>query len=96
MSVSNSHSVEVGQVFTPIKWAEWLIERWGIFDAWIDGASVCDPTAGQGAFALALFRLARSRGVPVSPELLSRLTLIEMHASHLHCVPAQSASGIRD
>lgn len=83
MSVNNLHSVEVGQVFTPIKWAEWLIERWGIFDAWIDGASICDPTAGQGAFALALFRLARSRGVRVSPELLSRLTLIEVRASHL-------------
>lgn len=83
MSVNNSHSVEVGQVFTPIKWAKWLIERWGIFDAWIDGASICDPTAGQGAFALALFRLARSRGVRVSPELLSRLTLIEVKASHL-------------
>ncbi len=76
-------SVEVGQVFTPIKWAEWLIERWGIFDAWIDGASVCDPTAGQGAFALALFRLAKLRGVRMSPELLSRLTLIEVRASHL-------------
>ena len=84
MYISNSDSVDVGQIFTPIKWAEWLIERWGIFDAWIDGASICDPTAGQGAFALALFRLARSRGVPVSLELLSRLTLIEMHASHLH------------
>ena len=83
MSISNSHSVEVGQIFTPIKWAEWLIERWGIFDAWIDGASICDPTAGQGAFALALFRLARLRGVRVSPELLSRLTLIEVRASHL-------------
>ena len=83
MYVSGFQSVEVGQVFTPIKWAEWLIERWGIFDAWIDGASVCDPTAGQGAFALALFRLARSRGIRVSPELLSRLTLIEVCASHL-------------
>ena len=83
MSVNNSHSVEIGQIFTPIKWAEWLIERWGIFDAWIEGASICDPTAGQGAFALALFRLARSRGIRIAPELLSRLTLIEVRASHL-------------
>ena len=83
MYVSNLHGVEVGQVFTPIRWAEWLIDRWGIFDAWIDGASICDPTAGQGAFALALFRLAKLRGVRVSPELLSRLTLIEVHVSHL-------------
>ena len=83
MYICNSHGVEVGQIFTPMKWAEWLIERWDIFDAWIDGASICDPTAGQGAFALALFRLAKLRGVRVSPELLSRLTLIEVHASHL-------------
>ena len=40
MYVSNLHGVEVGQVFTPIRWAEWLIERWDIFDAWIDGASI--------------------------------------------------------
>ena len=83
MHISDFQSVGVGQVFTPIKWAEWLIERWGIFDAWIAGASICDPTAGQGAFAIALFRLARSRGVRMSPELLSRLTLIEVRASHL-------------
>ena len=82
-NISHSHAVEVGQVFTPLRWAEWLINRWGIFDAWIDGASVCDPTAGQGAFALALFRLARSRGVRVSSDLLSRLTLIEVRSSHL-------------
>lgn len=83
MYISYFQSVAVGQIFTPIKWAEWLIERWGIFDAWIDGASICDPTAGQGAFALALFRLARANGVRVSSELLSRLTLIEVRASHL-------------
>ena len=83
MFVCNLHGIEVGQIFTPIKWAEWLIERWGLFDAWIEGASICDPTAGQGAFALALFRLARARGVRVSPDLLSRLSLIEVHASHL-------------
>ncbi len=83
-NISHSRDVEVGQVFTSLRWAEWLITRWGIFDAWIDGASVCDPTAGQGAFALALFRLARSRGIRVSPELLSRLTLIEIRPSHLH------------
>ena len=82
-NISHSHAVEVGQVFTPLAWAKWLINRWGIFDAWIDGASVCDPTAGQGAFALALFHLARARGVRLASNLLSRLTLIEVHPSHL-------------
>ncbi len=85
-----SHDVEVGQVFTPLTWAEWLIIRWGIFDAWVNGASICDPTAGQGIFALALFRLARSREIWISPELLSRLTLIEIHPSHLYAFKFQA------
>lgn len=83
-NISHSHETEVGQVFTPPRWAEWLIARWGIFDAWVDGASVCDPTAGQGAFALVLFRVAKSRKIQISTELLSRLTLIEVSPFHLH------------
>lgn len=73
----------IGEVFTPLKWAKWLINKWDIFDAWIDGAHICDPTAGKGAFALALLDIARRRGVSITPERLSRLTLIEMNASHL-------------
>jgi hypothetical protein len=85
MAINTLHSedVKVGQVFTPLIWAEWLLTRWGIFDAWIDGASICDPTAGEGVFALALFRLAQSQDVPITSDLLSRLTLIEVNPLHL-------------
>ena len=76
-------STGIGEVFTPLEWAKWLINKWGIFDAWIDGAYICDPTAGKGAFVLALLDIARRRGVPITSERLSRLTLIEMNASHL-------------
>ena len=74
---------QIGQVFTPSKWAKWLINRWGIFDAWIGGAHICDPTAGQGAFPLAMLHIARLKGVPITAERLSRLTLIEIVPSHL-------------
>ncbi|MDE0427376.1 MAG: hypothetical protein OXN25_21180 [Candidatus Poribacteria bacterium] len=74
---------QIGQVFTPLKWAERLIDRWKVFDAWLDGASVCDPTAGQGVFALAMLHIARRKGVPITRERLSRLTLIEIVPLHL-------------
>ena len=74
---------QIGQVFTPLKWAVWLINRWKIFDAWLDGASVCDPTAGQGVFALAMLHIARRNGISITRERLSRLTLIEIVPSHL-------------
>lgn len=73
----------IGEVFTPLRWAKWLIKRWDVFDAWMDGAHICDPTAGKGAFILALLDIARRRGAPITPERLSRLTLIEMNVSHL-------------
>ena len=76
-------STGIGEVFTPLKWAKWLINRWDIFDAWIDGAHICDPTAGKGAFVLALLDIAQRRDVPITLERLSRLTLIEINASHL-------------
>ena len=76
-------STGIGEVFTPLKWAKWLINRWTVFDAWIDGAHICDPTAGRGAFALALLHIARHKGIPITSERLSRLTLIEMNAAHL-------------
>ena len=74
---------QIGQVFTPLKWSEWLINRWNIFDAWLNGAHICDPTAGQGAFPLAMLHIAKRKGVPITPERLSRLTLIEIVPSHL-------------
>ena len=85
MNTKASHLIEakIGQVFTSLKWAEWLINRWDIFDAWLDGAHVCDPTAGQGIFAFAMLRIARRKGIPITRKRLSRLTLIEMIPSHL-------------
>lgn len=75
--------VEIGQVFTPLPWAEWLIEKWGVFDSWCDGASICEPTAGRGAFALALFHIARNKGVDITPQMLARLSLVDIRSANL-------------
>lgn len=76
---------KIGQVFTPIEWAVWLIEKWSIFDHWIQGASICDPSAGEGVFGLALFEIAKSKGFSVSQEMLRRIWLIDI------CAPSLSA-----
>lgn len=77
------HNLKVGEVFTPIQWACWLVNQWNVFDRWIDGATVCDPTAGEGRFAFALFRQAREHGIAVTKEMLSRLCLMEWKQSYL-------------
>ena len=85
MDTNTSHLIDanIGKVFTPLKWAEWLINKWNIFDAWLDGAHICDPTAGQGAFVLAMLHIARNKGFPITAERLSRLTVIEIVPSLL-------------
>jgi hypothetical protein len=68
----------IGRVFTPLPWATWLIEIAGAFRAWLDGASVLDPTCGDGAFLEAFVALARRDGIGVTGEALGRLHGIEI------------------
>lgn len=44
----------LGNVFTPIDWAIYFIEKYKIFEKWINGASVFDPTMGEGNLLEAL------------------------------------------
>ena len=90
--ISALRKSEVGEVFTPIEWAGWLLDQGNVFDRWINGSTVCDPTAGEGAFALALFDEAQERGIPLTAALLSGLCLIERRSRYLdkfRCVAKQ-------
>ena len=73
----------VGVVFTPLRWAKWLVREFGIVSKWVDGAKVCDPTAGAGVFAHALMDEAAKIGIDVSDQMLARLFLIERERSFI-------------
>lgn len=78
-----SEEDRIGEVFTPLPWAEWLISRFGIYERWIQGESICDPTAGTGVFADALVGLAKRSQVDVTTEMLSRIFLVELQSRNL-------------
>lgn len=73
----------IGAVFTPLHWAKWLVAQANLVRRWADGATVCDPTAGNGAFAYALMDAAITTGIEVDDEMLSRLYLIEQQPKFL-------------
>ncbi len=73
----------VGAVFTPLRWAKWLVEQAGLVRRWAEGATVCDPTAGNGAFAYALMDVAMAGEIEVDDKMLSRLFLVEQHSKFL-------------
>ncbi len=62
----------IGRVFTPLPRAIWLIEVTGAFLAWLEGATVLDPTCGEGAFLEAFVALARREGIRITREALAR------------------------
>lgn len=90
--ISVLEEVRIGEVFTPLKWAIWLVDRWGLTDRWLNGESICDPTAGEGVFAEALIQAATSRGVTISKDLLNRLHLVELRAENLEVFVARMSS----
>lgn len=82
-SILVSEEDKIGEIFTPIKWAQWALARWKIFQRWIEGETICDPTAGTGAFIEALIAEAFRRRLEISNELLGRLFVVEIKQKHL-------------
>jgi hypothetical protein len=73
----------LGAFFTPPAWARWALDRLDAPALTAAGATVCDPTAGQGAFALALAEAwAGPRGA-FDPAWARRITLVEREGAFL-------------
>ena len=67
----------IGAFFTPMVWAKWVIKHNGLFERWLDGASILDPTAGEGNFLEAFIAMANDNGIEIRHEMLERLIGIE-------------------
>lgn len=74
--------------FTPRDWAIWLAERSGVVDAWLQGASVLDPTCGRGDLLLGLIAAGIQRGRDLAQLPLHRLYGIEREPEYLRALIA--------
>jgi hypothetical protein len=83
MRDSSLHDKPIGAVMTPVRWAKWLVRESGFVSKWAAGATVCDPTAGCGAFVNALIDAANEDGWEVDDRMLARLFLIERESTFL-------------
>ena len=59
----NTLNAYVGAVFTPIKWAKWVIGKYNLLERWLQGATFLDPACGDGAFLRAFISLAKERNI---------------------------------
>lgn len=74
----DSYKRKFGAVFTPSKWANKLVEK-HFFKEWLDGATILDPTAGEGVFLRAFLDIARKQGIKLTNNRVSRLYGIELN-----------------
>ncbi|GEM_PF-255082 len=73
---SISH-IPIGEVNTPLPWAVWAAERYGLVERWIEGATIMDPTMGEGNLLEAFLYAGIRRGISVEKLPLRTLYGIE-------------------
>lgn len=57
--------LQIGDVFTPIKWGVFAIGKFDLFSKWINGASIFDPTMGEGNLLESLISFGLSKGFSI-------------------------------
>lgn len=58
----------IGVVYTPLQWAKFALEKYGVFDLWIAGKTIFDPTMGCGNLLASLVEYGLSKGYKI-PQL---------------------------
>lgn len=74
--------LKIGAVFTPLIWGEFAIKQFGIFEQWLAGASVFDPTMGTGNLLEALVLYGLQRGYSIDELPTFRLFGNELNSEY--------------
>jgi len=80
VNLDSCDNFAIGQVFTPLKWAEWAITQ-GPYDDWLNGGTILDPTGGEGVFLEAFISKAINDGRLITDEMLCRLHMVELESA---------------
>jgi hypothetical protein len=62
---SSDKDLQIGDVFTPIKWGEFAVEKFDLFSKWLNGSTIFDPTMGEGNLLESLITFGLSKGFAV-------------------------------
>ena len=76
--------LKIGDVFTPLKWGEFAIDKFDLFTKWINGASVFDPTMGEGNLLEALITYGLAKGHSIDNLPTNRLYGNELNKNYFN------------
>ncbi|MBI2968961.1 MAG: SAM-dependent DNA methyltransferase [Bacteroidetes bacterium] len=78
-----SKDPEIGVVFTPVKWAKFAIKEFNLFDKWMSGMTIFDPTMGEGNLFEALIATGYEKRINSSELPVENLFGVELHAEFI-------------
>jgi len=78
-SFDNAETLSIGAVFTPLEWGKFAIRQFDLFHQWVDGATVLDPTMGEGHLLEALIQMGVENGINPKDLPVDNLYGIEMN-----------------
>lgn len=81
--LSDKH-LQIGDIFTPIKWGEFAIVKFDLFSKWMQGASVFDPTMGEGNLLESLITFGLSKGFAIENLPTNNLYGNELNTQHFN------------
>ncbi|MBI5022839.1 MAG: SAM-dependent DNA methyltransferase [Candidatus Magasanikbacteria bacterium] len=83
LNLVDNYKRKFGAVFTPSKWADKFVEK-HFFKEWLNGATVLDPTAGEGVFLKSFLNIARKQGIDLNHDKVGRLYGIELNQKYVN------------
>ncbi len=69
----NTNNYRIGVIYTPLDWAIFACKRFNIYNSWINGSTIFDPTMGHGILLEALIEIGRNKGLTVKEMPLHNL-----------------------
>lgn len=81
--ISNK-TLNIGGIFTPLQWGQFAIEKFAIYQKWLNGATVFDPTMGEGHLLEALISYAILHGKKISELPTNNLFGNEINTNYFH------------
>lgn len=89
----SSNQLTIGDVFTPINWGEFAVEKFGIFDLWLSGKTIFDPTMGIGNLLISLVKYGLKKGYSIEELPIKNLFGNEINKDY-YLVAIKSFNGL--
>ncbi|MCC7431169.1 N-6 DNA methylase [bacterium] len=82
LDLNKTNELSIGAIFTPQNLANFAIKEFNLFDKWINGATIFDPTMGEGNLLEAFINLGFRKGINPKELPIQNLYGVELNSKY--------------